>query len=88
MRDETITLRIITAPLPQGVHGLSAKDGATITVVINEADALDQQERAFLHEMRHVWNNDHDREGANVTELETIRHRDRRETPCTTHNRE
>ena len=67
-------LQIIKLPLPPTIDGASAKDGNKITILINDQKPQDQQTLAFLHEMLHIWHNDHDTETSNVSRLELERH--------------
>ena len=74
MQEQKIILRLIKHPLPRSVHGLSAKDGDAIIVLINEDDDPDTQEAAFIHECLHIWRGDHDRTGADVQQIEARAH--------------
>ena len=78
MQEQKIILRLIKNPLPRSIHGLSAKDGDAIIVLINEDDDPDTQQEAFIHEMLHVWHGDHDRENIDVNKLEAQRHTETR----------
>lgn len=83
MRERTVKLQLITAPLPPGIHGASATgDGQRFTVLINEDDDPERQEQAFLHEMPHIWRRDHDRPGADVNRLEQERHAELERLSC------
>ena len=74
MQERAFKLRIITTPLPPGVHGMSAKDGDDrFIVLINEDDDPDTQQEAFIHKMLHIWHGDHDRENVDVQQLEAER---------------
>lgn len=81
MQERTITLRLITTPLPPGAHGMSAKDKGgddNYIVLLNEDDDPDAQQEAFIHELLHIWHKDHDRQGADVQQLEAERHAETR----------
>lgn len=69
-----ITLKIITAKLPEGANGISAADGDRVTLAINEDLPAELQAAAFLHECLHIWHSDHS-SGRAVKEIE----RERRE---------
>lgn len=67
-------LQILKLPLPPTVDGASTRDGNKITVLINDQQPQDQQTLAFLHEMLHIWHNDHDTETPSISNLELERH--------------
>ena len=79
MGERVITIRITDVDFPEGVHGASMKDGAgdSYIVAINANDAPNRREKAFLHELRHIYNHDHDRKRAGVSSLEKTRHEGR-----------
>lgn len=67
-------LQILKLPLPPTIDGASAKDGNKITILINDQKTQDQQTLSFLHEMLHIWHNDHAADVTSVTNLELERH--------------
>ena len=67
-------LQIIKLPLPPTIDGASAKDGNKITILINDQQPEDRQTLAYLHEMLHIWHNDHDADVTSVSNLERERH--------------
>lgn len=71
--EQTITLKIETASLPGTVHGFSAKQPGRFYIVVNEADPPDRQAATFLHEMLHIWHDDHD-SGRSADSIEQERH--------------
>lgn len=73
-QERSVKLRIITHKLPASIHGLSAPDGDEFIVLINEAITPEEQREAFIHEMLHIWNKDHDREKADVQVIEAQCH--------------
>ena len=73
MIEKEITLRVITTAMPESIHGLSAKDGDQFIILLNENDQQKRQEETFLHEMKHIYNGDHDRKGVDVNDLEAAR---------------
>lgn len=73
-KDTVINLRFVKLRMPSSVKGASCKTPDNgYMVVINSGLSAGEQEEAFLHEMLHVWNGDHDREG-NTQELEARIH--------------
>ena len=78
MTERQITLRIVSAALPTGAHGMCIQSAGTdaLTVVINDTDTDDQQAFSFLHEMLHIWHDDFSRTGVDVGRLERERNRE------------
>ncbi len=73
-QDTMLDLRVVKLRMPSSVKGASCKTPDNgYMVVINSGLSAGEQEEAFLHEMLHVWNGDHDREG-NTQELEARIH--------------
>ena len=75
--DSNINMRIVTAPLPDGINGmLSGGDPERLIIMINSNLSAEEQEKAFLHECKHIWNDDLNSSLAacDVGKLEQIRH--------------
>lgn len=53
-----IALRLFHEIMPEGVHGMVAEDHGKYMVVINANESPDEQAKAFLHEMLHIYNDD------------------------------
>lgn len=67
--ERQITLQLFRESMPGSVSGMCSDDGeGRYTVLINADLTAEEQMKAFLHEMCHVWNNDHKRES--VAEIE------------------
>lgn len=73
-QETMLNLRVVKLRMPSSVKGASCKTPDNgYMVVINSGLSAVEQEEAFLHEMLHVWNGDHDRE-ENIQELEARIH--------------
>ena len=73
-QDAMLNLKVVKLRMPSSVKGASCKTWDNgYMVVINSGLSAEEQEEAFLHEMLHVWNGDHDRED-NIQELEARIH--------------
>ena len=73
-QDTMLNLRVVKLRMPSSVKGASCKTPDNgYMVVINSGLSAEEQEEAFLHEMLHVWNGDHDRE-ENLQALEARIH--------------
>lgn len=73
-QETMLNLRVVKLRMPSSVKGASCKTpDSGYMVVINSGLSAEEQEEAFLHEMLHVWNGDHDRE-ENTQELEARIH--------------
>ena len=55
--DRTITMRVVTMALPEGVNGACMPDKKGGFIVVISETAPDQEE-TFLHECRHIWRDD------------------------------
>lgn len=66
---ERITIDIERHPFPADFHGASAWLNGRFVVLLNENESDAEQERAFLHEMLHVFRGDHFN-AASVQDLE------------------
>ena len=77
-----IICRICSADFPEDIHGASMPDGKRddYIIAVNANDPQKLQEEAFLHEMRHIFNRDHEHKGPGVSVLEELRHEG---TQCT-----
>lgn len=73
MEERDLRIRVGLLPLPSPVRACSSRDGLDcFTVGINQALSSEEQEAAFLHEIRHIWRRDHDR--SDVQEVEALAH--------------
>ena len=72
----SIDLQIIKIKMPLTVHGVSAVTGGgnSYLILINSEIPEAEQQRAFLHEMRHIYNGDHENPAADINELERRAH--------------
>lgn len=77
MDERTVKLRITKVDFPEGIHGASmpGSKGDSYIIAVNANDPQERQEEAFLHEMRHIFNRDHDHKGRGVSAVEELRHR-------------
>lgn len=58
-----LDLRVITLmEMPEAVRGFSYPDKSGYTIMLNGNDTAERREEAFLHECRHIWRGDHERE--------------------------
>ena len=57
--DRSISMRVVTMALPEGVNGACMPDGKGWFIVAISETAPDQEE-TFLHECRHIWRRDID----------------------------
>lgn len=58
---ENINIQIITAHLPDGANGLCMSEGDdSYTIILNADIPEEKKQKAFLHEMFHIWNHDFD----------------------------
>lgn len=71
--NRSLSLQIVADKLPPGVNGVSAADGARITIIINSGQSEEQQAAAFLHECLHIWHDDHHSSRA-AADIEQERH--------------
>lgn len=69
-----IHVHVFRGQMPKGGHGLVvAGDPGQFFIMLNSADPEDEQRRAYLHEMLHIFNDDFDRvavEGASAVEAQ------------------
>ena len=73
-QDTMLNLKVVKLRMPSSVKGASCRTPDNgYMVVVNYGLSAEEQEEAFLHEMLHVWNGDHDRED-NIQELEARIH--------------
>ena len=74
--DRTITMRIITADLPETVNGACTQTGENkFLVTINGIKTDQRQAAAFLHECLHIWHDDFSA-GGSIDKIEAHRHRE------------
>lgn len=57
-----IHVQVFRGQLPEGAHGfvIDGNQGSFL-IMLNSADPEDEQRRAFLHEMLHIYNDDFER---------------------------
>ena len=57
-----IHVQVFRGRLPEGAHGfvIDGNQGPFL-IMLNSADPEDEQRRAFLHEMLHIYNDDFER---------------------------
>ena len=73
--DKTIKVRIVEAELPELVHGFCIAprgDDDKYVVALNDQDSPDRRAATFLHEMLHIYHNDH-RSTRSASEIELLR---------------
>ena len=67
---------IHTVHMPKSIHGgVTPVDDEQYMIFINADLPEEEQQRAFLHEMLHIWNRDLDSKGESVQEIESRTHR-------------
>ena len=73
--DREFNIRVFRERLPAGAHGMSAPDDNGYLIVVNADESPDEQAKAFLHEMLHIWNDDFNDPVGNVQVIEARTHR-------------
>ena len=70
-----ITIDLITIhddDFPGDVRGMCQKTGDdSFCIAINGRLSEEEQEASFLHECRHIWNNDHEKMNLSADSVET-----------------
>lgn len=76
MNERKIDLRLVTTELPDSINGISAPDQAgRYVILLNSRKSSQEQAKAFLHEMLHVYYQDHER-GGQASQIENERHKE------------
>ena len=76
MTERTVTIRIITAALPDTVRGMCDVDEqGRVIVLLNEKQTEREKAKAFLHEMLHVYYEDL-KSSLPVAVIEELRHQE------------
>ena len=74
--DRTITIRIVTENLPNGIRGATAMKEKDRFVVLLNGDQDDPETvGSFVHEMLHIYHGDFE-SGLPVDQIEATRHRE------------
>ena len=74
--EREITVRMITADLPECINGMCHMDApGRYIVVIDSKGTPQQQAAAFLHECLHIWHND-TATTLPADQIEQMRHRE------------
>lgn len=74
----TIKLHVYAGALPDGISAMSAptdskEDTESYFIFLDDTEPQDEQTKAFLHEMLHVYRRDHVN-GGDISEIERTAH--------------
>lgn len=75
--DRRVRISVFIEELPQSIHGMVSPmdiNNESYIIVLNTADNEEEQRKAFLHEMSHIWNRDFESR-EDVSQIEARTHR-------------